>query len=827
MKKIRFPYTILAIMLVTIGFSITLYYQQRETAIAREVEKLKAMARYSAFETSILFNQLKSELNETAMAGHFANILKSPYPYDSQDRIYIRRFYARFQDLIEEICIFSNPPKCKTIVRQPGNYYIFSSTVEMKSDMPTQPGLYLKSNKLYLVIKSFVSEEISICLTLSIDRLINKGEFYNYSSPVVSRMLFSHETLTHKENLSLRMISDKINASATIPISGALKKSFSNAYEHSEKFSVSHLGNRQFYLVHTPLTLNEQEFSLILIFDKEETLAFINSTHKYFIFIMLLIVLFLFLSLFLKFTLDKQTIVSSQLSEQKDLFYLLINSMPIGVAVKEVENELRYLVCNQSAAKIFGKSVKEIEGKKDEEIFPTKVVSEELESDNHLIINGKMEVKDKILRNFGQGGIWLRSVKLPIYDRSGNLYLILHICEDISESVKLENQLQHVQRMDEIGKLAGGIAHEFNNLLQVIIGYCDFIRSEENFEAIFSNVEQIENASNNAMNLTKQLLTYSRKNEPEKHKCDLNDIVSHTMKMLKRIIDKGINFRFSETSEKLEIFADSSQLEQVLVNLCVNARDAMNGIGELKISTEKVIEAPEAIEDGLRRNVGQFFALLKVSDTGTGIPVSIREKIFEPFFTTKEVGKGTGLGLPIVYAIIKQHDGYVYLDERKKGGTTFLIYLPLIETADQIEEPAEGDACDTSLIKPHEKTILIAEDEDVVRLMMKRILKRHGFNYLEAADGQEALEIFSANQNKIDMLLFDVMMPRMTGKDAYDEIVKLKPHIPTLFCTGYSDELLKKELIDKKNVDLLHKPYRTQQLINCIYSLLRQNQQED
>jgi PAS domain S-box-containing protein len=547
--------------------------------------------------------------------------------------------------------------------------------------------------------------------------------------------------------------------------------------------------------------------------------VFLSCAHRDMLVTTAVVLLIVILTVKVKNIVRTQRHITHELKRQKDLFDLLINSMPVGIEVKDARQDLKCVFCNHSAANIYAVKADEIIGKTVFEIFTEKIARQIDEEDRKVIMTGRMCKHDKILKNFGQGGIWLKEAKLPIYDESGQIYLLLNIVEDVTEGVKLESQLQHAQRMDEVGRLAGGIAHEFNNLLQVIIGYCEFIREDDDKKAIEENLEQIEQASNNAMELTGQLLTYSRKSEPQKKDIDVNHVIDNTLKMIRRLIEPDVKFEFFSNEEKIMVFADPGQLEQVLLNLCINARDAMEGNGNIEIETQLVLEAPEAIEMGIRRDVGQHFALIKITDNGPGISDNLKNRIFEPFFTTKEVGKGTGLGLPIVYAIMKQHGGYVFIDQEYHDGARMLLYLPLSEQEARKEFAKTDVVCQTKL-KPEKITILIAEDEKTVRHVLTRTLKKVGFNYIEAENGQEALQKFKAHKEKIDMLLFDVMMPELNGKDAYNSIKKISSDIPVLFCTGYSDELLKKELSANRNVVLLQKPYRSKELIKEIFKLL-------
>lgn len=505
----------------------------------------------------------------------------------------------------------------------------------------------------------------------------------------------------------------------------------------------------------------------------------------------------------------------------KELFHKLIETMPLGILVKETSGDSRYTVCNMSAAMILGKSVEEIVGKTDAEIF-NEDIADLHEQQDCKTIQSKRVYCNKVLIDYGYGGIWLKTTQYPLLDENDSVCGIMRILENITEAVQLEQKIHHFQKMEEVGKLAGGVAHEFNNLLQVIAGYSDMINDDTSKESIKEHVKIIHEATKTAKDLTRQLLTFSRKTEPVRRVVNINQLIENSLRMTKVVFDENMRLNFNPCNENINIYADPSQVEQIFMNLCVNSRDAVGANGRIDINVSVVTEVWEAITLAIRKNSNQKFVKIEFFDDGPGIPPDVRPHIFEPFFTTKDIGKGTGLGLATVYAIFKQHHGYIFLDQNYNNGTKFNMYFPV--TIDKTIED-KVDVCLSNNLDGKNKTVILAEDEDGVRQMCVRILEKNGFEVLQASNGEEALELYEKNTGKISLLLFDVMMPRMTGKEAYDRILLDDPTIPTLFCTGYSSDLIPADVISRPNVQLLTKPYRSKELLETISNLLNKKKE--
>jgi PAS domain S-box-containing protein len=397
--------------------------------------------------------------------------------------------------------------------------------------------------------------------------------------------------------------------------------------------------------------------------------------------------------------------------------------------------------------------------------------------------------------------------------------MVLLSLQDISEYKKLESQLRQAQKMESIGTLAGGIAHDFNNILTVIFGYGDIaLMTMGADDPHRQDVEHMLEAAKRAASLAQDLLLFSRKKISDKKHVDLNEIVNSVNKFLLRVIGEDIDCTITLDNVKMPVFADAHQIEQVLMNLATNARDALQNGGYLLITTERIKLEEEFIEAHGFGNTGMY-ALLTVADTGDGMDNETRLHIFDPFFTTKEVGKGTGLGLAVVYGIIKQHDGYISVNSEPGQGTTFRIYMPLsLSAVSEIkQEPLQNKPVRGT------ETILLAEDNMIVRNMVQSLLDNFGYDVIVAVDGEDAVNIFRENSNRIHLLLFDVVMPKKSGIDAYDEIKKINPGIKVIFASGYATDAVHQRALDDPNVMLISKPYLPTNLPIMVRSLLNRS----
>jgi signal transduction histidine kinase len=379
----------------------------------------------------------------------------------------------------------------------------------------------------------------------------------------------------------------------------------------------------------------------------------------------------------------------------------------------------------------------------------------------------------------------------------------------------LEDQLRQSQKMEAVGKLAGGVAHDFNNLLTAILGYSSLLLDDMPANApMRREIEQIQHAAQSAASLTQQLLAFSRRQILQPRILDLNEVVRSIEPLLKRLIGEDVNLQTKLSPSLAHVSADPGQIEQIVVNLAVNARDAMPGGGRLTIETADVV----LDESYVAQHAGTFVGphvMLAVSDTGRGMDVQTREHIFEPFFTTKRRGEGTGLGLATVYGIVKQSGGSIWVYSEPGQGATFKVYLPA--TAQEVTQPAAAPA--PRRVEGTE-TILVAEDQPEVRSIVTTILSRHGYTVLEAADGEEALRILADHPGRIHLLLTDVVMPSIGGPELVRRLRETHPSIKVLYTSGYTDEAIVRHGVLEPGIAFLEKPFTPTALLTKIREIL-------
>lgn len=382
----------------------------------------------------------------------------------------------------------------------------------------------------------------------------------------------------------------------------------------------------------------------------------------------------------------------------------------------------------------------------------------------------------------------------------------------------LQRQLHQAQKMEDIGRLAGGVAHDFNNLLTVINSYADlaiFKRSDDS--DLYANLREIRNAGERASKLTRQLLAFSRKQEMAFKPLNLNSIVQDMDNMLRRLIGEDISFTTALERSLPPVLADVGQMEQVLLNLVVNAREAMPSGGELLIETlEKELSEEDA--DSMPGLSGGQHAVLRVRDTGSGIDSEALDQIFEPFFTTKEKGQGTGLGLATVYGIVRQSGGHITVESAPGEGTTFSILLPVTEpdAGEAVEGEESSDLYGT-------ETVLVVEDDLAVLNTVKRVLEASGYRVLIAEDGDLALDVFRQEKDQVDALLIDLVLPGMNGKELSDRIEELKPGLSCLYMTGYTDRVIRMQELLGTQLQLIRKPFSREKLLTELRAAIDQS----
>ena len=410
---------------------------------------------------------------------------------------------------------------------------------------------------------------------------------------------------------------------------------------------------------------------------------------------------------------------------------------------------------------------------------------------------------------------WEHATISPIKNSHGGISHYMAFMENISERKKLEEQLRQSQKMEAIGQLAGGVAHDFNNVLTVIMGFGQMLQhSLPVGDPKFAHMEQILNAADRAAHLTKSLLAFSRKQVMRLQQVELNDLTRNHTKFLVRIIGEDVTLKTSFSEQPLHVLADSGQIEQVLMNLATNARDAMPVGGEVCIKIESV-QLDKEFHQQHGYGVPGPYALITVTDTGAGMDIETQQKIFEPFFTTKAPGRGTGLGLSIVYGIVKQHGGYITILSQCGLGTTFNIYLPLITG-----QVRQTEKIPSLLPVGGKETILVVEDDPAVLHLVDSVLKRYGYTVLRAGSGEEALELYQSNAPEISLALLDVIMPKMNGKQLCDVLRQQSPHLKVLFLSGYTADLLQDKGIPMIGIDIMMKPAKPVELARKVREML-------
>jgi PAS domain S-box-containing protein len=480
--------------------------------------------------------------------------------------------------------------------------------------------------------------------------------------------------------------------------------------------------------------------------------------------------------------------LSQERAHERQLLHDLMDNVPDGIYFKD--RQLRFLRANRAFSSLVGGGAPEaLTGRRLADVVNTPDV-EVSEGEERRIMTEGLPAQD-VLREFDRGGIkrWLSETKAPIRSPGGDVIGLVCIARDVTERIatqdalrKLEQQLLQSQKMEAIGQLAGGVAHDFNNLLSVIMGYGELVLQEcpEEDERRADLVELL-GASQRAAALTRQLLAFSRRQVVQPEIVDLNAIVANVEKMLRRIIGEDIEMRTQFRPPRANIRADPSQIEQILLNLTVNARDAMPEGGKISVATADVSLGPEYAQQHPGVSAGNYVEL-SFQDTGSGMDVETQKRIFEPFFTTKPIGKGTGLGLATIYGIVQQCGGHIRVESDVGKGTRFRILFPK-PPATNVEPVVRRG----SMRPPSGAgTILLVEDEEAVRHVTARILRDNGYTVLEANDADEARVLCAEHRASIDVLLVDVVMPQISGPKLAEELGALLPGLRVVLMSGYS-----------------------------------------
>ncbi len=410
---------------------------------------------------------------------------------------------------------------------------------------------------------------------------------------------------------------------------------------------------------------------------------------------------------------------------------------------------------------------------------------------------------------------WFQTTKSPITLKNKQDYL-MSVSVDITDYKRLQEQLLQSQKMESVGRLAGGVAHDFNNLLTVILSSCSFMADSLHEEdPLLQDVREIKSAGDRAVALTRQLLAFSRRQILQKEVVDLNLTLKNLDKMLRRLIGEDIDIATEMDPGIWKVEADPGQIEQIVMNLAVNARDAMPGVGKLTIETANVVLDQEYARNHIDVTSGPH-VMLAVSDTGCGMDAGTKAQIFEPFFTTKEKGKGTGLGLSMVYGIVKQHGGNIWVYSEPGKGTILKIYLPRSTATEKTASRAPGTVGDTR----GTETVLVVEDERAVLKLAVRALKQKGYNVLAARDGLEGQTVANAHEGQIHLLLTDVVMPNMSGKEMAEKLLVTRPDLKVLYMSGYTDNAIVHHGVLDESTHFVQKPFGVDALVQKVREVL-------
>jgi PAS domain S-box-containing protein len=498
----------------------------------------------------------------------------------------------------------------------------------------------------------------------------------------------------------------------------------------------------------------------------------------------------------------------------------LVEASPLATMVLDKEGHVT--LWNPSAEKTFGWTKEEAIGRINP-IVPEEKIGEFRALRERVLREGGFSGKELHRQRKDGSAIQISLSTAPMWDSRGNLTGIMSVIEDITERKRIElalrdseEQLRQAQKMEAVGNLAGGVAHDFNNLLTAIRGYSDLLLQRFDADTPYrKEVEEIHKAGERASSLTRQLLAFSRKQVLQPKVWNLNEIVSGMEEMLRRMIDEDIDLINILRADPWSAKVDRGQIEQVIMNLVVNARDAIARRGKITIETGNAYLDDTYVLSHSVVTPGAY-AMLAVSDTGAGMDEETKARLFEPFFTTKEKGKGTGLGLSTVYGIVKQSDGYIWVYSEPRRGTTFKIYLPRHESP-SIEERPEGSPAD---VPRGTETILLVEDEELVRVLARDVLRGQGYTVIEARDGADAMGVALSHRGPIHLMITDVVMPNMGGQEAAVSLAPLLGDMKVLYMSGYSDDAIVRHGVLSPGAQFLPKPFRLDALLRKVRDVL-------
>jgi len=504
------------------------------------------------------------------------------------------------------------------------------------------------------------------------------------------------------------------------------------------------------------------------------------------------------------------------LRRSEERFVKAFRASPVPLLLQSAGDE-RYVDVNESFLQLTGFKREEVLGQTPDglKLFAQPAVGREIceaFSAKRQLRNLQAELCTR------EGKMLTVLISAEAFELEGQSHVLVSL-QDITERLNVENQLRQAQKMEVVGQIAAGIAHDFNNILTVIQGHAELqLNTEELDEPLAESLHEISRAAARAASLTRQLLAFSRKQMLQRRPFDVPEALNSLSKMLRRIIGEHIYLRIQCADNLPPVFADAVNFEQIIINLAVNARDAMPRGGPLTITADRAVIDAKYQEREPDAVVGTFVRL-SVADEGSGMNETVRKKIFEPFFTTKEVGKGTGMGLATVYGIVKQHQGWIEVESRPGAGSVFRVFLPVAEGEAQKTSKSGNGRIGAADVQP--RTIFLVEDEAPLREMASMILKRLGHAVVVAQDGQEALSLWPQHRGKIDLLLTDMVMPGgISGRELADRLLRETPGMRVIYSTGYSMDLSDSDIKLVEGVNCLTKPYDATTLIRTVEKAL-------
>ncbi|MEI7942307.1 MAG: PAS domain S-box protein [Candidatus Riflemargulisbacteria bacterium] len=504
--------------------------------------------------------------------------------------------------------------------------------------------------------------------------------------------------------------------------------------------------------------------------------------------------------------------IETAIFQEKRLFEYVVESLPVMLFLKDAK-ELRFALMNRTGEKLLGITKEELLGKNDFDFFPKEQAEFFIKKDRETLSKKEnIDISEEPIQTHDKGERILRTLKVPVMNTSGEAEFLLGFSIDITdqkiaekEHTNLQAQLAQSKKLESVGQLAGGIAHDFNNMLGVILGQTELaLKKADSKNPIYQSLLEIKNAAERSSNLTKQLLAFARKQPMSPKLLDLNKTILDMMSLLRSLVGENILLTWVPNKDVDIIKIDPSQLDQILANLCINAKEAIKNTGEISIETCITCFDEKYCKTNTDYLPGNYVQLI-ITDNGCGMNKETISKIFEPFFTTKELGKGTGLGLSTVYGIVKQNHGFITVNSTPGTGTIFNIYLP--KHSDEIPENTKKpnilkntkNICD-------KQTILLVEDEPMVREMTVGMLELQGHTVIQAESAEEALKIAQSNPI-IDLLITDLIMPNMNGRELSNKILSIYPNIKCLFMSGYTADVIAKHGVLENNIHFIEKPF--------------------